>query len=71
MGPDTERRFKIGETDIIQLIHSWDYSGRALVGAGILMLLALWRPVHFYVCLAGAAYFRPKAMPIKINKKFL
>lgn len=71
VGPDTERHFKIGEMGIIQLIHTWDYLGRALVGVGIPMLLALWRAVCFYVCLVGAAYFRPKTTTNKINKKFL
>lgn len=71
MGPDTERYLKIGEMDIIHLINTWDYLGRALVSVGIPMCPALWRPVRFYVGLVGAAYFKPKAVPIKINKKFL
>lgn len=56
---------------IIQLVRTRDHLGRALVGVGIPMFLALWRPARFYVCLVGAAYFRPKAMPIKISNKFL
>lgn len=71
VGPDKEWHFKTGAVDTVRLIRTWDYLGRALVVVGSPTLLALWTPEHLSVCLSGAAYFRTKATPIRINKKFL
>lgn len=61
VGPDTERRFRIGEMAIIQLIHTRDDLGRALVRVGIPLLLA--RDKCTSMCVSGwSSMFLAKAM---------